>query len=308
MKFIPSLLSFAVLSAVSITSNAADIALYGKANVTVQSSDDGDGSYSEIKSNASRIGFKGTYELEPGLKVVYKAEVEVDLDGDSAKSENITARNQYIGLRGAFGEVLLGKNNTVLKESEGKVDLFNDLNADIKSLWKGENRMADTITYKSPKFSGVQLGITYIAEDSIDGDNAYSLAAVYGDAKLKNSEIYASIAMDSEVKGYDVVRISVRSKVSDIIIGALVQTQERIDGSKKMNGVVVSAKYGVNRLTYKGQIQTANFEQGDNQTGISVGVDYSLAKSTKLFAFYSSFDLDSQADKEYLALGIEYNF
>mgnify|MGYP000250169221 CR=1 FL=1 len=308
MKFTQALLSIAVLSAVSNTSNAADVVLYGKANVTVQSSDDGEGSYSEIKSNASRIGLKGTHELEPGLEVVYKAEFGVDLDGDSAKGDSITDRNQYIGLRGTFGEVLLGKNDTVLKQSEGKVDLFNDLNADIKGLWKGENRMSDTITYKSPKFSGVQLGITYIAEDSIDGENAYSLAAAYGDAKLKKSEIYASLAMDSEVKGYDVVRITVQSKVSDVTIGAIVQTQERIDGSEKMNGIVVSAKYAVNKLTYKGQIQTANFEEGDNQTGVSVGVDYSLAKSTKLFAFYTSFDLDSQADKEYLAVGIEYNF
>ena len=32
----------------------------------------------------------------------------------------------------------------MMKQSQGKVDLFSDLNADIKVLWKGENRMADT--------------------------------------------------------------------------------------------------------------------------------------------------------------------
>ncbi len=59
---------------------------------------------------------------------------------------------KYIGLRGVFAEVLLGKNDTMLMQSKGKVDLFSDLNADIKNLWKGENRMSDTISYKSPMF------------------------------------------------------------------------------------------------------------------------------------------------------------
>ncbi|WP_076418641.1 MULTISPECIES: porin [Colwelliaceae] len=308
MKLTHNILAIAVLSSLSITTYAADVTIYGKANVTVQSSDDGKGSFTEVKSNASRIGVKGTHELEEGLEVVYKAEFQVDLDGDSAKGDSITDRNQYIGLRGTFGEVLLGKNDTVLKQSQGKVDLFSDLNGDIKNLWKGENRMADTVTYKSPKFSGIQLGVTYIAEDSIEADNAYSLSVAYGDTKLKKSKVFASVAMDSEVNGYDVVRATVQGKVSGVTLGAMLQTQERIDGSAEMDGLMVSAKYSVNKVTYKGQIQTANFKEGDDQSGITLGVDYALAKSTKLFAFYTNFDLDSQVDKEYLAVGIEYNF
>jgi predicted porin len=306
MKFTKNILAIAVLSSLSVSAFAADLNLYGKANLTVQSSDDGEGSYTEVKSNASRIGLKGTHALEDGLEVVYKAEFQVDLDGDS--DDNITSRNQYIGLRGAFGEVLVGKNDTVLKQSQGKVDLFSDLNGDIKSLFEGENRLSDTITYKSPKFSGIQLGVTYIAEDSVDGESGVSLSAVYGDAKLKKSDIYASVAVDSEVDGYDVIRATVQGKVADITLGAMLQTQENVEGTEEMDGVVLSAKYTVNKMTYKGQFQAANYKDGDDQTGITVGVDYKLAKSTKLFAFYTNFDLDTQEDNEYLAVGVEYNF
>jgi predicted porin len=305
MKLSNNIIAVAILSAVSVPALAADVSIYGKANVTVQSSDDGDGSYTEVKSNASRIGFKGTHELEEGLEVVYKAEFEVDIDGDG---DTFKGRNQYIGLRGAFGEVLLGKNDTVLKQSQGKVDLFSDLNGDIKNLWAGENRMADTVTYKSPKFSGLQFGLTYIAEDSTDGDNAYSMSLAYGDAKLKKSDIYASIAMDSEVKGYDVTRATVQGKVSGITLGAMLQTQEKADGSAEMDGFMVSAKYTVDNVTFKGQLQRAEFDGGDDKSGFTLGADYKLAKNTKLFAFYTSFDLDSAEDKEYLAAGIEYKF
>lgn len=286
---------------------AQDVTIYGKANVSVQSSDDGEGSFTEVKSNASRIGFKGNYEIDSDLTVIYKAEFQVDLDGDSESGDNIKDRNQYIGLKGNFGEVLLGKNDTVLKQSQGKVDLFSDLNADIKVLFKGENRMSDTITYKSPKFNGFQFGTSYIAEDAIDVDDAYSIAVFYGDKKLKKSKLYASIAVDSDVKGYDITRVTAQTKLGNIILGAMLHTQEKSDGSE-MDGYMVSIKYPFDKVTLKGQYQSADHDGGDKKSAATIGADYKLAKSTKLYAFYSTFDMDSSNDRDYLATGIEYKF
>ena len=295
-------------NSLSLSAFAADVDIYGKANLSLQSSDEGEGSFTEVKSNASRIGLKGTHDLGDGLTVIYKAEFQVDLDGDSASGDSITDRNQYVGLAGSFGEILLGKNDTMLKQSQGKVDLFSDLNGDIKSLWKGENRMADTLSYKSPKFNDFQVGVTYIAEDSVDAEDGVSVAVFYGDAKLKKSKVFASVAVDSEVKGYDVTRATVQGKVAGVVLGAMVQTQEKIDGSGEMDGFMVSAKYKMDKITFKGQYQAANFKDGDDKSGITVGADYSLAKSTKLYTFYTSFDMDSGEDQDYLAVGIEYNF
>ncbi|MFT4725483.1 MAG: putative porin [Colwellia sp.] len=308
MKFSYSNLAAALLSTLSVSAFAGDVDIYGKANVTVQSSDDGTGTYSEVKSNASRIGFKGGQDLGNGLEVIFKAEFQVDLDGDSDKGDSITDRNQYIGLKGNFGEVLLGINDTVLKQSQGKVDLFSDLNADIKQLWKGENRMSDTVTYKSPKVNGFQLGVTYIAEDEVDGQNGTSMALFYGDKALKKSKIYAAIAVDSEVKGYDAARLTVQGKLAGFTLGAIVHRQEKVSDGSDVEGFLFSAKYGFDKITVKGQVQTANYDGGDHRSGMTVGVDYALAKSTKLFAFYTSFDLDNEADQDYLATGIEYKF
>ncbi|MGB1263284.1 MAG: porin [Cognaticolwellia sp.] len=308
MKYTYHKIAVALLSSLSMSALAADVDIYGKANLSVQSSDEGEGSFTEIKSNASRIGLKGTHDLGDGLTVIYKAEFQVDLDGDSAKGDSITDRNQYVGLAGSFGEVLLGKNDTMLKQSQGKVDLFSDLNGDIKNLFKGENRMADTLSYKSPKFNNFRLGVTYIAEDSVDAEDGMSVAVFYGDAKLKKSKIFASVAFDSEVKGYDVTRATVQGKVGGVVLGAMLQTQEKVDGSGEMDGVMVSAKYKMDKVTFKGQYQAANFKDGDDKSGITVGADYALAKSTKLYTFYTSFDMDSGEDQDYLAAGVEYKF
>ncbi|MFT5757547.1 MAG: putative porin [Alteromonadaceae bacterium] len=308
MKLSNRCTTFAILSTMSLSTLAANVDIYGKANVSVQSSDDGKGSYSEIKSNASRIGFKGNYALDNDLEVIFKAEFQVDIDGDSEKGKSITDRNQYLGLRGNFGEVLIGINDTVLKQSQGKVDLFNDLNADIKNLWKGENRLSDNITYKTPTMSGFQLGVTYIAEDSIDGEDAFSVAATFGDAKLKKSKIFASIAMDSEVAGYDVKRGTVQGKVAGFTLGLIVQTQEKIDGSAEMDGYMASIKYVMNKITLKGQYQMADFKDSADKSGVSIGADYKLGETTKLYSFYTNFDIKDSPDKEYLGIGLEYKF
>lgn len=329
MKHTYNKIAVALLSSLSMSAFAADVDIYGKANLSLQSSDEGEGSFTEVKSNASRIGLKGTHDLGDGLTVIYKAEFQVDLDGDSAKGDSITDRNQYVGLAGSFGEVLLGKNDTMLKQSQGKVDLFSDLNGDIKELWVGENRLADTISYKTSKFNGFQVGVTYIAEDdkyikdsddNIIGEpqDGVSVAIFYGDKKLKKSEFFASVAIDSDVKGqskdkavdkqtFDVVRATVQGKVGGVVLGAIYHTQEGKDGSE-MDGFLVSAKYKVDKVTFKGQYQTANHDGGDDKSGITVGADYSLAKSTKVYTFYTSFDMDSGEDQDYLAAGIEYKF
>ena len=308
MKHTYNKIAVVLLSSLSLSAFAADVEVYGKANLSLQSSDEGEGSFTEVKSNASRIGLKGSHDLGDGLTVIYKAEFQVDLDGDSAKGDSIADRNQYVGLAGSFGEFLLGKNDTMLKQSQGKVDLFSDLNGDIKNLWKGENRMADTLSYKSPQFNNFQVGVTYIAEDAVDAEDGVSVAVFYGDAKLKKSTVFASIAVDSDVKGYDITRATLQGKISGVVLGAILHTQEKIDGSAEMDGFMVSAKYKINKITFKGQYQAADFKDGDDKSGITVGADYSLAKSTKLYTFYTTFDMDSGEDQDYLAAGIEYKF
>jgi len=316
MKLVKSALTLAMCSIFTQQVFAANINIYGRADVSLQSSDQGEGSFSEVKSNASRIGFEGTHELSEGLEVIYKAEFEVDIDGDG---DVFKARNQYIGLKGTFGEVLLGRNDSMLKQSQGKTDLFSDLNADIKYLWAGENRLNDTISYKSPKFNDFQLGATYMAEDEVDGKDAFSVAAFYGDKKLKKSGFFASVAMDSEVKGkskdgavsgyFDAVRATVQGKFAGVTLGLMVQNQEEVDTGAEMNGIMVSAKYTIGAATLKGQYQFADHKEGEKNTGITAGVDYKLAKSTKLYAFYTTFDISTDnRDENYLAAGIQYKF
>ncbi|MFP3352010.1 porin [Pseudoalteromonas sp. SIMBA_153] len=309
MKFAKSSLCLALLSGLSFNA-LAEVDIYGKANVTVQSSDDGEGSFTEIKSNASRFGLKGSEKISDGLEAVYKFEFQVDVsDADSkGDKDNISARNQYVGFKGSFGQVVIGRNDTALKQAQGKLDLFNDLEGDIKNTFKGENRLGNSVSYASNSYEGFKVLASFIAEDDKDAKNGYSVALTYGDAGLKKSAVYAAVAADSEVNGYDVVRATVQGKIENFRLGAMYQTQEKVDGSAEADGYLVNAAYLMGSNTFKVQYQTMDFDDSDDKSAVSVGVDHKLNKNLKVFGFYSSFDMDNNVDQDYLGLGMEYKF
>lgn len=300
--FAKTLISIALALSCVTTVQAQSLEIYGKINVTAQQSDEGEGSFGELKSNASRFGIQGDYALEDGLTLIYQLEWEVD-PSDEANEKNIKSRNQFIGLQGAFGTLTAGRHDTALKMSQGKVDQFGDYEADIKALWRGENRMSDSVAYSSPAFQGFKLMLSYVMEDEADAEDAQSYALVYGDDSLKESSWYASVAMDSKINGYDATRATVQFKIAEFKLGAMLQQQKEVNTGKKADGYLASAAYPLNKWELKAQYQTLEDDQG-----ISLGTDYKLGKNTKVFAWYSSFDFDSKTDSDYLAVGIEHKF
>ncbi|MEZ9596027.1 porin [Shewanella sp. 10N.261.52.F9] len=312
--FCKTLLASALATATLSSAYAADpLTVYGKLNVTAQSNDENDESTTTIQSNASRFGVKGAFELSSSLEAFYTVEYEVDT-GDSDK-DNFKARNQFVGLRGNFGAFSVGRNDTMLKASQGKVDQFNDLSGDLKNLFKGENRIEQTATYITPSFSGFKMGVTYAAEGASSqyAQDGFSVAAMYGDSGLKKSPIYASIAYDSDVKGYEVVRATVQGKIAGFKLGGMYQQQEAtydgegnaVIGAESKTGYLLSAAYQIDAVVLKAQFQDME-DKGDSW---SIGGDYKLGKPTKLFAFYTSRSFENiEHDDSYFGVGLEHKF
>ncbi|QIR14044.1 porin [Shewanella aestuarii] len=308
--FTQTLIASAIAATTVSSAYAADpLQVYGKLNITAQSNDVQGETETSIQSNASRFGVKGDFDLGNDLQAFYTIEYEVDT-GDDAK-ENFKARNQFVGLKGNFGSVSVGRNDTVLKVSQGKVDQFGDLAGDLKNVFVGDNRMAQTAAYMTPMFADFQFGVTYVADaDSdqkakSDGDSGVSVAAMYGDAKLKNTPVYAAVAYDSKVKGYDTLRATIQGKVVGLVLGGMYQQQEKLDSNVTDNGYLFSAAYDIEDTTLKAQYQDME-NKGDSW---SVGVDYKLAKPTKVFAFYTSNTFESiDTDDSYVGIGLEHKF
>ena len=167
------LLALAVTAALAAPMAAqAAPTVYGQLNLSVDlvDYDDGVADYREVQvnSNSSRLGVKGEEALGNGYSAVYKAEWGVSGDGDAA---DLSQRDRYLGLKGNWGTVKLGKYDSPLKTSQGMVDQFNDMTyTDMGNFVTGENRLNNVIGYESPKIADV-LNVNVAVQSGEDTNN-----------------------------------------------------------------------------------------------------------------------------------------
>ncbi len=131
------IITTSVLAALITTPVVAEnnwLTVYGLINVSLDAVDkesSGDDEW-QVNSNSSRFGIKGKGVAGDGLETFYGLEWQVEVDDNEV--ENIKHRNQFIGIRGRFGELLIGRHDTPFKKSIMEVALFEDLIGDHKSL------------------------------------------------------------------------------------------------------------------------------------------------------------------------------
>ncbi|NOU51636.1 porin [Pseudoalteromonas sp. JBTF-M23] len=312
---VPTVLCSSLL-VLSSFANAEAVKVYGRVHAGVQYSDIASESDTSIESYASRLGLKGDAKINDGLEVFFKYEFEVnpaDNDKDGKSGENITARSQYVGLKGNLGQVLIGRDDTAMKKSQGKVDMLNDFEADIKTLFVGENRLGDTIQYSTPEINHLKFVVSYIAEDNSKqkGESGLSVAAMYGDSALKKTPVYISVAHDEEVAGQDINRITVQGKMGNATLGGIYQQSEKVDSNNKVDSFMVSASYKIESYKLLAQYQDSDGASGklsDSGNATSIGVEKSLSKQARMYFWYSQFDLDNNPEQEHMALTLRYDF
>ena len=279
---------------------------YGKLNLTVQNANDDGNSFSEVKSNASRVGIKGKGELNHGLTAIYQVEYETNPDDGDKDGKTLTQRNTYAGIKSDFGTVQVGLFDTPLKKLQKKVDLFNDLEGDIKNvITKSDNREENSVQYTSPKFAGLQLKVDQIAsEDKTSArKDATSTSLTY-----TQGNYYVGVAYDSKVEANttDVLRAVAQAKVAGAQIGVLWEEQDK-DGDKS-EGWLLSAAYKLGGVKLKAQHGESEINNAEGANTTSVGADYKLGKGAKAYVYYTENDFRAKKDTNYAGVGIEYKF
>ena len=331
----------------------ADITVYGKANVSFQATEKAAGvNYTEVVSNNSRVGFKGSDVINDDLKAIYQFEYQTRVDDGTGP---FSQRNIYVGLQNAsYGTVMVGMFDTPTKLAQEKIDLFNDMIGDITEVIEGENRLKNIVQYSSPAFSNITLNVAYInsEKDTLYVEDGYSLSAVYNTKAL-----YLALAADHNVRfasdasttavDADLLRLVGRYTVGPVVLGAMYSQYDNggttsaplkakaatltipavpaIPAMIDEDGYVLSVQYNIDaNWSAKAQVAKSDMKkQGGEST--SVGVDYKLSKSTKLYGFYTMVEdngvvaqaatatTDAVAvlaarDDSHLAVGIELNF
>jgi len=310
--------------------------VYGKMHLSLESDNNlEDGKWS-MENNNSNLGVKGSEDLGNGLSAVYK--IEFGLGGATGGAiggadATVTARNTYVGLAGSFGTALMGRHDTPYKIAADNLDPFANTTADQSRMYNGfavagagssERRLNDVVAYISPSFSGLTLaGAVALAEvpaadhDGNDLTDIISLAAMYSNGPIYVGLGYETISDDLLPETETLTRLGASYDLGTIKLGLVYGMAQNIAGLDEADSATISAygtfTFGNTALKLALAQETTEDAVADDveNTAITVGVDHSLSKATKVYAIYDSYDNDDDAgDADYntIALGIQHNF
>lgn len=317
-----TLLALIIASAIPAAA-FADVVVYGKANVSVQNADEAAMSDSrvELVSNASRIGVKGGEQVNSQLKVIYQFEYQTEVDdGIGSNSQTFGQRNIYLGLQGSAGTIMGGHFDTPTKVAQEKVDLFNDLEGDITSIFKGENRVSNIVQYVTPTFGGFAIAAAYTSEEN-DGTFKQAGTPTNGASvsfSYTSPVFYGAIAADQDVEadGVSLVRAVARLTLGSVQLGALAEQYENDNTGFDEDGALVSALWNVtDKWAVKAQHGSSEVRWIDGESS-SIGLDYKMTKSATLFGYYTAVEngqpdlvtVDTHREDNYAGVGLDYKF
>lgn len=299
------LIAIAVGSALSIPAVAlADVTVYGRAHVSVDYLDDG-AKYSEtnLSSNASRLGFKGSHDINPDLKAFFQIEQQINFTtGASNGGTDFATRDTFVGLGGNFGAVQIGRFDSPFKTARGPFNIFSDQVGDMNNLARVtagrlDERYDNTIQYTTPDFNGFSatiaysmykgqsLNITDTASNNEDSD-AFSASLNYIGGPLEAALAYEKVEEDTLRGEADSIRAAGAYKLTDTF---------------KLIGFYQTTDYTGYRDTSKAARDAGTF----NVYGI--GGELAIAKNTALKATYMTHDSDAKkSDADMWVVGVEH--
>jgi len=295
------LIALAVAAAVAAPAAMADTTLYGLAHMSIDFVDNGSDNATNVASNSSRLGVKGSEKLGNGLTAVYQYEVTVGLDGES-KSDSLFdgARNSFVGLSGSFGTALVGIHDTPYKLMGRNYDLFGDQVGDSRNLTSdkfGDLRPQNVIAYATPKMGGFSALLAYVTAEEFGNTNydAYSMNAEY---KAKMFDVAGAYEVH-KTAGDDLsaYRLGAGVNFGGLRVNALYQNADYSDAAERaVYGLGAGYTFGKNVV--KGQVFMADEVENSNDSGatmFAIGYDYKASKQTTLYAAYASTDNDAVA-------------
>lgn len=311
--------------------------VYGRIDVGVQNEDRDQGASTDddtwsVKSFSSRLGVKGEEKLSDAISVVYQYEIQIEPEDEeindsndslsvtkdgsgfvtdvSSKGSFLKGRNQFVGLKGGFGLIRLGRIDTPLKKAQGKVDLFADHIGELDGVFnkEGDNRLGDQINYTTPKMGdAVKVQVALLQgenQNDIDGSgdsgaNDDGLGdGVSANVIYKKDDLFFAAAVDSDVKGKDAWRIAGQVKLDALKLGALYQVAEdNTANPDERAGFILSAAYDVGPVVLLGQYGDTELEDSSGATleersEFTVGVHKNYSKTTTVYAELSDYTVE----------------
>ncbi|MBN2184182.1 MAG: porin [Candidatus Krumholzibacteriota bacterium] len=316
------ILVFTLLLAVVSISNAAgsdiEAKIYGKIHLSLESLGDGDNSSIYLSSNTSRIGFKGSLDLEKDLVFFWQIENQVNFD---ETGNEFASRSTFAGISGNFGKVLFGRDDTPFKKINRKIDLFSEQIGDSRNIagvgGYGFNlRVNNAIEYQTKDLCGIFGSVLYVPEEGEDDASLLSASLSYDKAC-----VFAAIAYEQH--GSALTEFDDRTENGLRLAGGYSRDKYRVVCSfetlSNIDGVRDAARstfgFGGSFKAHEKLVLKAQYHRtpgisidGDSVDDtdaslISAGIDYPAGENTKFYAAYSVARNENNADYTFVGGG-----
>lgn len=260
-----------------------NVSLKGSARFGLSFSDPGGDADAtlEARSWASRLNFQGDTAFGNGMTGFGRYEVGVD--GGSSGNDNgaFSTRHAYVGVRGDFGEVLIGQTYHTW---------YNNIIGPVDQPWWGScngclaytGRSEDGITYSKTAgaFSGGAtlyfIGNNSGAEDATSGEDdldGFELAGTYDAGVVKiglGIQDFSSPDNDPD----PTLGLTVSGSAADVSYAVALTSQGGVDGAEDATGIDVYAGYG------NAYIDVGMIDRGNSPFGVTLGYSHPIGPQT----------------------------
>lgn len=280
----------------------------------------------DTNNESSRLGFRGAEDLGNGLAAIYHYEFGVDAsDTADIGGTNVGGRLSYVGLKGGFGQLTVGRQwNPYYWAVGGEVDVFNSVGSSLGYYNNsGVTRDGNMLVYYTPSWSGLTLGGA-IETDGEAGNNnvdVWQVAATYDNGPLflgagwRQTDSETAAPLDPDADDFDQYGIQGRWNIG--AFGIAGSWQRTDDGDTERDGydLVGSFDFGNNR------VRLGYFDVEDDSDGWIVGLQHNFSKRSRVYIEYNDVDVSqndrfdqngtitaADADTANLAIGMRHDF
>ncbi|MBI1423451.1 MAG: porin [Gammaproteobacteria bacterium] len=301
------LIAAAIAAALAVPMAAqAEVTVYGKGHVSLDSIDNGTDSSLHVQSNSSRIGVKADYDLGDGLKAITQMEFGFNISDKTAISAD---RNSFVGLSGGFGTVLAGRHDTPFKNVGRMADLFGDEVGDIRNIGDSSTgggggwdlRPNNVIAYASPTFAGSwSVLAAYVAEDGVKDTDAQSINAVGMAGPVKLGIAYEKHNLGTGLGDESGLRAAAQFSIGmvELVAGWSSYTDQGNISGRDSTVTSLGAKFklsGNNAIKAQWASRSNDQLTDRDATIMAVGFEHKLNKKTGVYLDYAKTNNDAAA-------------
>jgi predicted porin len=301
------LIAAAVAAAFAVPA-MAQVTVYGKANMGINKAS---GAKAVLANgpdgSSSRLGFRGTEDLGGGLSASFLFEHGLSPDTGAADAV-FWQRSAWVGLKGGFGEVRVGRQYTL-----GFLGIIGQMPSTASAvdarIWGGAGgngfagtpaRNNDQIQYHSPTVGGLQLRLsTQLTGDAPTGESN-EVGLVYAAGPISAAVNYHKVdsaGSESNTSAFAQYNFGpARVAVGYIDVGSGANAGDGFWGriTAPVGAASLFAGFGKNN--------------DNDRDAFEVGAFYSLSKRTRAYAIYSSLDVPGRAKQNLSMIGLDHNF